>query len=668
MFKIGRIGVHIQKAFRQMLVCFLHFSVGIAGISGGVSMNKVIGIGILVGCLFALGRPAFSDEIHVCAQKGDLDGVKALIEKDPELVDARDKEGRTPLHWACRGVHLDVVKYLVGKGADVNAEDSNKIVPLHSLATRNNAKAIAVLLDSGADVDAKDYGGNTALHYAAMTDAADAVEILCEAGAEIENRENYSRTPLILGARERGGPRTIKILLDAGADVNARDKFNDTALNLASWRGKKEVVDILLAADANIPPKGRDVSYLFSMAASHGLIRLFNAVAEAGGDPTFRLPDGGTLLHAAAAGGSAEIIAILIDKGLDVDLKDSYGWTPLHYAARDGRVEAVEALIAKGADIEARTIMGQSPLNVAVERKYGKVRDLLLEKGAEDRPIQFPVLEGDYMGQEPPGETPELFAPGIVSSIWGLHSSAAFSPDGNTLMWAPMISIPGQLYSTGGILMSERINGRWTAPRFTEFSGDEEGDVPFFAADGKRVYFMSMMAPPDNPKSRKERIWYVDRTAEGWTEPKLVNAAVNDYPLHWQISVDADHTLYFSSRVPEGYGEGDIYSAKLVDGKWQKPVNLGPAVNTDQTEEMPFIAPDGSYLLFSRTYDLYIAYRSEGGGWTEPVNLGKPINSPSIDICPIISSDGKYMFFVSQRGGESHIWWVDAGFIQKLKR
>jgi len=632
------------------------------------SFYRITGIVILAGFLITFGGLASADQIHELAQKGDLEEVKAMIEKDPGLVNIRDKDGRTPLHWASRGVHLEVVKFLVDKGADVNAEDSNKVVPLHSLAVRNAAAAIAILTAKGANVDAKDYGGNTALHYAALYDAADAVVLLIEKGADIENRENYGRTPLILCARERGGPRTIKVLLEAGADVNARDKFQDTALNLASWRGKKEVVDVLLDAGAKIPSKGRDVRYLFSEAASHGLNRLFDAVAKAGGDPTFKLSNGGTLLHAAASGGSAEIIEILIGKGLDINLKDNYGWIPLHYAARDGRVEAVERLITKGTDIETRTIMGQSPLNVADEMKHDKVRALLIAKGAEDKLIQFPVLEGDYMGQKPPGEAPELFAPGIVSSIWGLHSAAAFSPDGNIAMWAPMITIPGRLYSTGGILMSERKNNRWTAPRFTPFPGDGEGDVPFFAPDGKRVYFMSAQAVPGDPQSEKERIWYVDRSADGWSEPKPVDPLVNDYPHHWHFSVDADHTIYFSSSVPEGLGEGDIYCAKRVDGKWQKPVNLGTPVNSDKGEGMPFIAPDGSYLVFSRTYDLYISYRDKDGGWTEPQSLGNPINSPSIDICPMVSPDGKYLFFLSQRGGESHIWWVDAGFIEKLKR
>lgn len=142
------------------------------------------GIGILVGSLLAIASLYFPDEIHEFARNGDLDGIKALVEKNPELVNAKDKDGRTPLYWACRGVHLEVVKFLVEKGADVNAEDSNKIVPLHSLATRNAAAAIAVLLDNGANVDAKDYGGGTALHYAASR------------RPEIKQREDLVRGPV----------------------------------------------------------------------------------------------------------------------------------------------------------------------------------------------------------------------------------------------------------------------------------------------------------------------------------------------------------------------------------------------------------------------------------------------------------------------------------------
>ncbi len=635
-------------------------------IEEGVMIGSKRACALILSTFLAIfGGTAFADEIHELAQNGDLAGMRALIDRKPELLDAKDKDGRTALHWACRGVHLEIVRFLVESGADVNAADGNGIVPIHSAAVRNNAEAIALLLAGGADIDAKEFGEHTALHYAAMYNAADAAALLIEKGADIEARDDYARTPLLLCARERGEAQTARILLDAGADIDARDKFGTSSLELAAWRGKKEVVDIFLDAGAALPSEDRAMYSLCMQAASNGLARLFEALAAAGADITFTLPGGGTLLHLAAAGGSIEIIEILISKGMESNLKDSYGWTPLHYASRDGRIESVRRLIAGGADIEARTIMGQSPLNVADEMKHDDVRALLVEKGGKEESIRFPVLEGDYLGQKPPGDAPQLFARGIVSSIWGLHSTVAFSPDGNTAMWAPMIEIPGRLYSTGGLLMSERIQGRWTAPRFAPFTSEEDGDVPFFSPDGKRLYYMATKPLPGDPEGRKERIWFVDRHGTGWSEAKPVDATVNDFPHHWQISVDREHTIYFSSGVPEGYGRTDIYCSRLVDGAWQKPQNLGPPINTENMEEMPFISPDGRYLLFSRQFDLYISYRKADGGWTEPENLGEPINSPEIDICPMVTPDGKYLFFLSQRGGESHVWWVNAGFIKK---
>ena len=90
-------------------------------------------------------------------------------------------------------------------------------------------------------------------------------------------------------------------------------------------------------------------------------------------------------------------------------------------------------------------------------------------------------------------------------------------------------------------------------------------------------------------------------------------------------------------------------------------------MNTPDREEMPFIAPDGSFLFFAREMDLFVSFRRDDGGWSEAVSLGPEINSPAIDICPMVSADGKYLFFLSQRGGESHTWWVEATAIGGLK-
>jgi|GEM_PF-594872 len=538
---------------------------------------------------------------------------------------------------------------------------------LRSAAARNDVAAVETLLAGGAAIDAKDGGGHTPLHLAAMNDAAGAASLLIAKGAAIETRDDYGRTPLLLCARERGGPKTTRVLVDAGADVNARDRFRSTPLELASWRGKKDVIDILLDAGATIPP-GPAAGNLLSEAASHGLSRLFDALVKAGADPTFKLSNGGTLLHSAASGDSIEILDTLIVRGLDVDLKDNYGWTPLHYAARDGRLENAARLIAAGAAVNARTVMGQSPLNVADGRRHEKVRALLIEKGAEDEPIRFPVLVGDYLGQEPPAGRAELFAPGIVSSIWGLHSTAVFSPDGKEVYWAPMISYPGETYSRGGLLMMKRVDDRWTPPVWAPFSGpDTDDDVPFFSLDGKTVYFISRRPLPGQNEPGKESLWLARRTPAGWSEPQPLDPAVNAHDMHWEFSLDRDGNLYFGGQGTDSLGMTDIYLARFAGGKYAAPVNLGEPINTEGSETTPFIAPDGSYLLFSRQYDIWVSFREAGGGWSEPVKLGPEVNSPSIELCPVVTADGKYLFFLSQRGGESHPYWIGAEEIDKLR-
>lgn len=404
------------------------------------------------------------------------------------------------------------------------------------------------------------------------------------------------------------------------------------------------------------------------MAVSQGLTELFRRLSAGGQDLKSIRIAGGSLLHAAAQGGEAAIIDILLDKGLDAGERDIYGWTPLHYSARDGRLDAARKLIERGVALDVRTLAGQTPWNVARERRIETVAGLLASKGADTSEVRFPVLEGDYLGQKPPADKPELFALGIISSIWGLHSTAVFSPDGNEVYWAPMMSFPGEIYSRGGLLMMKRVNGRWTAPAWAPFSGpDFNDDVPFFSADGKRIYFLSMRPLPGDNQSRGEGIWYADRTPNGWTEPRPLDPVVNSQDMHWEFSLDKAGHIYFSSQAPSGLGGGDIYCARFVDGKYQKPVNLGAPINTPAGEATPFIAPDGSYLLFSRQYDLWISFLGRGGAWTEPVKLGPEVNSPATELCPIVSADGKYLFFLSTRGDESHAYWVRADVIEKLR-
>jgi ankyrin repeat protein len=590
---------------------------------------------LLLSLVLALAVTARAQEIFDALRKGDVAAAKALVEKTPGLVDARDGDGQTPLHYAAYGTDVGLVNFLLDKGAKPNLASAE---------------------------------GQTPLHIAAMRDRREVVEALIKRGAILEARDSYQRTALILCARERGQAATGRLLIEAGADVNAADKFGSTALELAAWRGKADFVDLLLEKGAKLPAPGEKWGGMVFMAASQGLPSLFSRLTD--GVPDLKAIDSwsSSLLPAAAAGGSAEIVRALLDKGFDPARPDRFGWTPLHYAARDGRTDAARMLIEKGAPLDPRTIMGQTPYNVALERKMEGVAALLGEKGADRSDIRFPELKGDYLGQAPPGDTPKLFALGIVSSIWGLHSTAVFSPDGNEVYWSPMIIYPGEIYSRGGLLMMKRVGGRWTAPAWAPFSGpDGRDDVPFFTADGKQVYFISRRLLPGETQGANERIWFADRTQDGWSEPKPIDGAVNEHPMHWEFSLDRDGNLYFGGGGADSRGMSDIFLARCVNGKYGKPVNLGDPINTAGEETTPFVAPDGSYLLFSRQYDLWVSFRGAGGAWTEPVKFGPGVNSPSIELCPVVTADGKYLFFLSQRDDESHVYWVSAAVIEKLR-
>jgi ankyrin repeat protein len=583
---------------------------------------------MILSGLLVMAAAAQSQEVFDLLRKGDVAAVKALVEKSPQVLELRDGNGRTLLHYAAIGGSAEFINYLVDKGAKLEFQDAQLKTPLH---------------------------------LAAMNDRQSALAALLKRGAAIEARDDYQRTALILCARERGQAPTGRVLIEAGADVNAVDKFGDDALSLAAWRGKREFVDLLLEKGAKVPDGGEKWRERITQAASQGLTKLFQRLVAQGQDLKSADPTGVSLLPAAAAGGSDEIIGLLITQGFDVTRPDRYGWTPLHYAARDGRIDAARLLIEKGAPLNARTIMGQTAYNVAQERKMAAVATLLTEKGADTSAMRFPVLKGNYLGQRPPGEKAELFALGVISSIWGLHSTAVFSPDGNEVFWNPMIDYPGEVYSRGGLMMMKRANGRWAAPDWAPFSGPNSVDgAPFFSPNGTRMYFPSRRPLPGETKDGGSNIWFVDRTASGWSEPRPLDVNGNAIHSHWQLSMDREGNIYFDA---DGISE-----ARFVSEKYERPVKLGRPISTETGgETSPFIAPDGSFLLFSREFDLWVSFRGDGGAWSDPVKLGPEVNSPAMELCPRVTADGKYLFFLSNRDGINHVYWVRAGVIEKAR-
>ena len=162
--------------------------------------------------------------------------LKLLI--DGAEVNAKDKDGETPLHRVVEGAalynapeFLEVVKLLIDNGAEVNAENNDGETPLILAAqqdTRSAAEVEKLLIDNGAEVNAKDKDGNTPLHFAAVFGAAELVKWLIDNGAEVNAENNDGDTPLeaaqhtddpptVAGVWWKDAAKIRKLLIDNGA-------------------------------------------------------------------------------------------------------------------------------------------------------------------------------------------------------------------------------------------------------------------------------------------------------------------------------------------------------------------------------------------------------------------------------------------------------------------
>jgi len=285
--------------------------------------------------------------------------------------------------------------------------------------------------------------------------------------------------------------------------------------------------------------------------------------------------------------------------------------------------------------------------------------------GPEKQATQSP-----YLGQKPPGTTPQVFAPGIVST--DAHEfSCSFTPDGKEFYFTRSES----MQSPTLIMFSKYIDGIWTPPSpapFNDTSGARSGGMsfePVVTPDGRRLYFSSDrpfpgQSGPGGPPMLN--IWYVEREGDRWSEPKFPGPPFNPMKTMF-ISMTKTGTIY-TADISGGMGKDRIAVTRLKDGVYQPLEILGAPVNLGPINQYPHVAPDESYLIFSRrdapggAGALFISFRAPDGSWGEPrrIDLG-PLSAGQ----GMISPDGKYLFFTAGERRKGDIYWVEAAFLKK---
>jgi len=286
-----------------------------------------------------------------------------------------------------------------------------------------------------------------------------------------------------------------------------------------------------------------------------------------------------------------------------------------------------------------------------------------------------------YLGQKPPGETPELFAPSIVNTD-DIEINTVFNSSFTEVFFTRIID------GSFVIHHSELIDSNWTVTQPIQmFANQDEKSVaidPSITQDGTTMYFLginhedySKNSLPDIYKSQKiQGKWQIASKVE---YPISTEEYAESYPV-----VVADGSLYFESDRPGGYGKRDIYRAQyLGDGKFDAPVNIGSEVNSEKNERSTYVSPDENYLITANTYTdekgFAISFK-ENNKWQTPIyfDLGEPLDEDWIYFCPYMSPDNKYFFFSKRYSNppesgwkgvtKGEVYWVNASSIFNLKK
>ena len=175
---------------------------------------------------------------------------------------------------------------------------------------------------------------------------------------------------------------------------------------------------------------------------------------------------------------------------------------------------------------------------------------LLLSGGCTNRdPV--PSLEGPYLGQTPPGTTPEIFAPGFISTDLD-ELEAAFSPDGTELYLAVMAEIGSEFVAA--IAMTKIENGSWTNLEIAPFSDVGLNMDPFVHPDGSKLYFTSTrplegdQAGTEDGEELQSNIWVMDREGAGWGAPRPIGPPINGLGNVGTPTVTRSGNMYFTRR------------------------------------------------------------------------------------------------------------------------
>ncbi len=243
------------------------------------SFLLVLFIQVLVGLTNA------QESIHNVSKVGNIDSAKKILSLHPDWINLKDNSGLTPLHYAATS-SLELVEYLILKGATVNEKSKKGVTPLYTAARFGKIEIAKYLLEHNADINIFGEGG-TALHQAVYRAPIEMVILFLSYKPDLRITDADGST-VVHAASIWNNDEVLKLLISAGAELNTKDKKGNTPLHKclafadATSKGSLKAAKILIENKALLSETNNNNETPLALAIRLGAIEFQTMLIEAG--------------------------------------------------------------------------------------------------------------------------------------------------------------------------------------------------------------------------------------------------------------------------------------------------------------------------------------------------------------------------------------------------
>lgn len=317
--------------------------------------------------------------LHNAAMMNVNADIASKLVKGGANVNARNKEGVTPLEIAVQKNNVNLANYLTLNGANIHTQDTKGNSPL-SLALNSTPQMLEAVVHSSNSCT-QDSDGNTPLHIALLTDVPlSKIQYIISLTKDVNIRNKDGNSPLfitVLKNRQKVG----EMLLAKNADIFSANTNNNSPLRLALKYGGS-VQDWLITSNTINLRDGSGNSVLHYAAEWQYADAIENLLVK-GADINAKNANGETCLFNAVKTDNEKIVKLIVNGGADIFARDNLGSTTMHIAVRWNAPRSVDALIQCGANVNVQNRAGKSPLAEAVITSNYTMAKKLLGYGAD---------------------------------------------------------------------------------------------------------------------------------------------------------------------------------------------------------------------------------------------------------------------------------------------